>query len=370
MKKVFTVFFFVFISFLVFAGNNPGSGSQTAPGIAESKTRNIAFGNKRPRNIILLIGDGMGLAQSYSAFTANKGHLYMYEFPVTGFSKTYSSDNYITDSAAGGTAIACGVKTYNGAIGVDPEGKPVRSILELAEAKGLSTGLVATYEVTNATPASFIAHQAKRSMEADIAADYLKTDIDVIIGGGRNYFQPHFQTLKERGYQIKSTLDEVKEVTSGKLAAFLAEKHNPSKLNGRGDMLPVSTSAALKILGKNPKGFFIMIEGSMIDGEAHSNKGEGVIAEANDFDKAVKAAVDFAEKDGETLVIVTADHETGGLTLTGGNLGKGEVKTTFSTGGHTAVMVPVFAYGPGAKYFTGVFENTDIFLKMKALLKL
>ena len=362
MKKCLFSVLFLSLSLSLFAVQNGDD--------ANAKGIKAAFGNKNPKNIILLIGDGMGLAQSYSAFTANKGNLAMYMFPVTGFSKTYSSDNYITDSAAGGTAIACGVKTYNGAIGVDPSGKPAKSILEYAEQGGLSTGLVATYEVTNATPASFIAHQAKRSMEADIAADYLKTDVDVVIGGGRNYFKPHFQTLQDKGYQVKSTLDEIKQVSAGKLAAFLAEKHMPSMRDGRGDMLPVATETALRLLSNNRKGFFIMIEGSMIDGECHSNKGEGAIAETNDFDQAVKVALDFAAKNRETLVIVTADHETGGMTLTGGNLQKGEVKTSFSTGGHTSVMVPVFAFGPGAKHFTGVYENTDIFLKMKSLLKL
>lgn len=369
-RKIFSLLLILFLPFVQYArpdsyAENLEDGTNTP-----EKTDKLSFGNKHPKNIILLIGDGMGLAQAYSAFTGNKGQLTIFDFPVTGFSKTYSSDNYITDSAAAGTAIACGVKTYNGAIGVDPDGKPVKSILEYAEEKGLSTGLIATYEVTNATPASFISHQAKRSMETEIAADYLKTDVDVVIGGGRNYFQPHFELLKEKGYQVKTNLDEVKSVTSGKLAAFLSEKHMPSKSNGRDDMLPVSTAQALKILSNNKKGFFIMIEGSQIDGECHANNGEGANAETADFDKAVKVALDYARQNGETLVIVTADHETGGLTLPGGNLEKGEVKTTFSTGGHTSVMVPVYAYGPGAKYFTGVFENTDIFLKMKFLLNL
>ena len=329
-----------------------------------------SFSKKKPKNIILMIGDGMGLAQSYAAYTAKNGNLILYEFPVTGFSKTSSSDNYITDSAAGGTAIACGVKTYNGAIGVNENGKPVKSILEYAEEKGLSTGLVATYEVTNATPASFIAHQPKRSMEPEIALDYLKTDVDVIIGGGKGYFQPHFDALTNNGYQVKLDLNEMQKVKSGKLAAFLAEKHLPTIEQKRGDMLPKSVKTALNILSHNKKGFFVMVEGSQIDGQSHSNNIKGEIAEAIDFDNAIKIALDFAKEDGNTLVIVTADHETGGLSLTGGSYESGEVKASFSTGGHTSVMVPVFAFGPGAKNFTGVYENTAIFIKMKSLLKL
>jgi len=366
MKKTFLP-----IIFLLFSICMQQSYAQSGKHIITSQKQiKKSLRDKHPKNVILLIGDGMGLAQSYAAFTANKGNLSMYEFPVTGFSKTWSSDKYITDSAASGTAMASGVKTKNGAIGVDPQGNPVKSILEYAEDNGMATGLVATYEVTNATPASFIAHQLKRSMETEIAADYLQTDIDVIIGGGRQYFEPHFKTLADKGYQIETTLEEAEKVTSGKLAAILSEKHMPSMLNGRGEMLPKSVDIALNILNKNRKGFFIMIEGSQIDGQCHSNNIEGEIAETVDFDQAVKNALDFAVKDGNTLVIVTADHETGGLTLTGGSIDNGEVTAAFSTKGHTSVMVPVFAFGPGAINFTGVYENTAIFHKMKALLKL
>lgn len=368
MKKTFLhIIILLFSASLCLQQSYAQSGKNL---IASQKQVEKSFRNKHPKNIILLIGDGMGLAQSYAAFTANKGNLFMYEFPVAGFSKTWSSDNYITDSAAAGTAMACGVKTLNGAIGVDPNGNPVKSILEYAEDNGLATGLVATYEITNATPASFIAHQVKRSMEAEIATDFLKTDINVIIGGGRGYFEPHFNTLTEKGYQIKTTIEEAQNVTSGKLAAFLSEKHMPPMLNGRGDMLPKSVDIALNILSKNKKGFFVMIEGSQIDGQCHSNNMEGEIAETVDFDEAVKNALEFAVKDGNTLVIVTADHETGGLTLTGGNIENGDVKGAFSSKGHTSVMVPVFAFGPGAINFTGVYENTAIFHKMKSLLKL
>jgi len=368
MKKTFLKIIFLLFSASICSQQSYAQSSKNI--VVSQKQLKKLHSNKNPRNIILLIGDGMGLAQSYAAFTANKGNLSMYEFPVTGFSKTGSSDNYITDSAAGGTAIACGIKTLNGAIGVDRDGTSVKSILEYAEDNGMATGLVATYEITNATPASFIAHQLKRSMETEIAADFLKTDIDVIIGGGSQYFEPHYKTLSDNGYQIKTTLEEAQKVTSGKLAAFLSEKHLPPMLKDRGEMLPKSVDIALNILNKNRKGFFIMIEGSQIDGQCHSNNMEGEIAEAVDFDAAVKNALDFAVKDGNTLVIVTADHETGGLTLTGGSIEKGEVKGAFSTKGHTSVMVPVFAFGPGAINFTGVYENTAIFNKMKSLLKL
>jgi len=364
MKKFFLIFFLI-----AFTGLGTSYSQNEISNSSENQFKN-SFSKKKPKNIILMIGDGMGLAQSYAAYTAKNGSLILYEFPITGFSKTSSSNNYITDSAAGGTAIACGVKTNNGAIGVDKNGTPVKSILEYAEEKGLATGLIATYEVTNATPASFIAHQPSRTMEKEIAIDYLKTDVDVIIGGGRGYFQPHLETLTNNGYQVKLDLSEMQKVKNGKLAAFLAEKHMPTMEQKRGDMLPESVKTALNILSNNSKGFFVMVEGSQIDGQCHANNLEGEIAEAIDFDNAVKVALDFAKKDGNTLVIVTADHETGGLTLTGGSYESSEVKASFSTVGHTSVMVPVFAFGPGAKNFTGVYENIAIFSKMKSLLKL
>ena len=146
------------------------------------------FKGNKPKNIVLLIGDGMGVSEVFAGLTGNKGHLFLENCKHIGFSKTQSSDNYITDSAAGGTALSAGVKTYNGAIGVDAAGNPVKTIVEEASEKGLATGLVSTSAITHATPASFIAHQASRSSYEDIAADFLKTDIDVFIGGGLEHF--------------------------------------------------------------------------------------------------------------------------------------------------------------------------------------
>jgi len=325
--------------------------------------------SEQPKNIILLIGDGMGTSQVYAGYTAKKGIMNMTGMPVSGFSVTYSADDYITDSGAGGTALSSGVKTNNGSIGVDANGQPVETILEMAEKRGLSTGLISTSSITHATPASFIAHTANRSKYADIALDFLKTDIDVFIGGGYKDFARRtdslnlIDSLKARGYFIARDLKEVNVKSTTRLAALLANEHMPQMSKGRGNMLPDATEMAISMLDKNDKGFFIMIEGSQIDWGGHANDAAYIVNEMVDFDNAVGKALEFANKDGETLVIVTADHETGGFGIIGGSIATGDVQGAFLKKDHTATMVPVFAYGPGSEVFTGVQDNTDIFKK-------
>lgn len=325
---------------------------------------------KHPKNIILLIGDGMGVGQIYAGLTANKGKLNLERSQFIGFHKNQASDEYVTDSGAGATAFAIGKKTYNGAIGVDSAKKSLPTILEIAEKHGLATGLLATCSITHATPASFIAHQPSRSMDEEIAADFLKTDIDVFIGGGRKYFANRkdgknlIDSLKTRKYQIANSIAEVEKVSTGKLAAFLADEQQPKISEGRGEELLKSTKVALNILKQNKKGFFVMIEGSQIDWGGHANDTEYVINEMLDFDKVIGEAIDFAQKDGNTLVIITADHETGGLAITGGDMKTGKVEAKYVTKGHTGVMIPVFAFGPGAEAFSGIYQNNDIFQKM------
>jgi len=341
------------------------------PGDRKNKTK-----TKAPRNIILLIGDGMGTAQVYAGYTAKRGIMNITGMPITGFSITNSANNYITDSGAAGTALSTGVKTNNGSISMDVNGIPLKTILEMAEDKGLATGLVSTSAITHATPASFIAHVSDRSKYADIAYDFLKTDIDVFIGGGYNNFAQRsdslnlIDSLKVRGYFIARDLKDIDVPTTQRLAALLADEHLPSITKGRGNMLPDATGIALKILKRNKLGFFVMIEGSQIDWGAHDNDVSFVSNEMVDFDNAVGKALQFAAKDGETLVIVTADHETGGFGITGGSITAGDVQGAFITKDHTATMVPVFAYGPGSELFAGVQQNTDIFRKCADLLGL
>jgi alkaline phosphatase len=330
----------------------------------------VAQDSKGSRNVILFIGDGMGLAQIYAAYTVNKGNLNIMKFPYTGFSRTSSASGYITDSGAGATAISCGKKTYNGAIGVDTDSIPCKTILEYAEENGLSTGLIATSSITHATPASFIAHQKSRERYEDIALDFLKTDIDIFIGGGGQYFTHRSDSadlvkqLKDKGYNVFLYPSWILFANSSKVAVFTAPDQNPRISEGRGNMLPDATEKAIEFLHKNKKGFFLMVEGSQIDWGGHNNDIRYVVEETTDMDNAIAKALAFAEKDGHTLVVVTADHETGGLTILNGDMNAGTVEAKFNTIGHTGIMVPVFAYGPGAQNFSGVYENTAIFYKM------
>lgn len=338
----------------------------------DTNESNIQTG-KKPKNIILLIGDGMGVTQIYAAMSVAQQPLNLEKFKFIGFHKTYSANDYVTDSGAGGTALATGKKTNNGYIAVDPEGNKIKSILEYAEENDLATGLVSTSAITHATPASFIAHDTSRYNYENIAKDFLDVDIDLFIGGGKKNFNQRadglnlIDSLKAKGYVIIDSLASFNPISMEKTAVFTAKGHNPEFREGRKDMLSVSTQKAMQYLNQYDKGFFLMVEGSQIDWGGHDNDIEYVTTEVIDFDNAIAEALKFAEQDGETLVIVTADHETGGLTLTDGNINDKTIKAAFSTDHHTGVMVPVFAYGPGAENFMGIYENTDVFKKMMAL---
>ncbi len=330
----------------------------------------------KPKNIIFMVGDGMGVSQIYAGLTANKGHLNLEQIKVIGFHKNQASDNYVTDSAAGATAFATGKQTYNGAIGLDSMQKPSVSLLELAENKGLATGLVTTCDITDATPASFIAHQVKRSMHEEIAADFLNTDVDVVIGGGRKYFEKRedkrnlLDSFRKKNYQVVGDIDAMQGIHKGKLINLYADI-NPIKISeGRGDALLKSTQKSIELLSQNQKGFFILIEGSQIDWGGHANDAPYAIAEMIDFDSSIGWVLDFARKNKETLVVITADHETGGMALMGGNMKTGEVNAAFTTKGHTGQMIPVFAFGPGADDFSGIYHNYDLFTKMRTALRL
>lgn len=326
-----------------------------------------------------MIGDGMGLSQISAALYQNKRPSNFERFRHIGFHKSYASGELITDSAAGATAFACGIKTYNGAIGVNVDTIPQRTILEEAETKGLSTGLVATAFIVHATPAAFYGHQPFRTFHEQIAADMLNVDIDLVIGGGLKYFNRResderdlYQELQAKGYAVSNymqvPLEQIDIRSSKKIVHFTADRH-PVPVSAGRNYLPYATKLAPRFLRSvaNDKGFFLMVEGSQIDWAGHGNEGQLMIEETLDFDRAVGEALDFAKADGSTLVIVTADHETGGMAINPGSK-KGEIRTAFNTNGHTAALVPVFAYGPGAENFKGIYENTAIYHKMRRLL--
>jgi len=336
----------------------------------------LVFGNKEPevKNIIYMIGDGMGVAQiSATQIAQDYEPLNLERATHVGLQKTYSANSRVTDSAAAGTALSTGYKTNNGMIGVTPDSIAHPSIRERAEKAGMATGIIATYPATNATPASFVGHVPNRNMEDEIAMYYIHNQVDVVIAGGSKRFNQRadslnlFNTLAERGYIITDNLAELDDVHSGRVMALTNEGSMSSILDGRDkSFLPNATAKALEILTANAKqdGFFLMVEGSQIDGWGHQNNIEGVITETKDFDNAVKVAFDYADTHPGTLVVVTADHATGGLTIVNGNrkfdLHDHKVDYAWTTGGHTGEMVPIFAYGAGAENFTGVFENKQI----------
>ncbi len=336
---------------------------------------------KEVRNIILMIGDGMGVSQITAAMYSNGNKLQLERFPVIGLHKSYASDNLVTDSAAGATAFSAGVKTYNGAIGVGPDTQAVRTILEAAEANNMATGLVSTCSVTHATPASFVAHnEYRKNMEA-IALDFMKVEVDLLIGGGQKYFDRRtedernlLEELRHKGYAVSSFLNrELKDLqfdVRKNIAHFTAAGEPLPVLQGR-DYLLAAIQKSLAFLNEKAgkRGFFLMIEGAQIDWGGHANNSEYIISETIEFDKAIGQVLDFAAADGHTLVIVTADHETGGYAINYGSK-MDSIVPAFTSDYHTAALIPVFAYGPGAEEFAGIYENTAIFHKMMRLLGL
>ncbi len=341
----------------------------------------LAAQDNRPKNIILFIGDGMGIAQITAGRTV-KGKLELERFRDLGLLITHSADNYLTDSAAGATALATGVKTYNGAIGVDVNKKPLKTVLEYAEQAGKATGLISTSSVTHATPASFAAHVDSRKKDNEIAEGMSRSGVDVLIGGGLAYFLPESAEGSKRDDELDllSRLAKPQQIVrtaeafraySGKekLVALLADKHM-GKADERPLTLKEMTRKAIEILSQDEDGFFLMVEGSQIDWGGHGNDTEYIIMEMVDFDAAVGEGLDFAESNGETLVIVTADHETGGFSLEKGSIAEHKVeKGDFTTNYHTAEMVPLLAAGPSARLLTGIHQNTHVGTVMISLIK-
>ena len=369
--------------------------------------------NEKPqvKNVIYLIGDGMGFGAVSSLLLTEDAVTGFEQAPVIGLSETCSADNYVTDSAAGGTALATGTRTNNGYVGADPEGKQLTSILRKAQTKGMKTAIVVNTTLTEATPAAFYAGVTSRKMTYDIAKQFTESCVDLAIGGGFNHFYNRpdsldlTATLIEKGYDVYLNWESVLNTDSDKFVGILplADLHRRESNNGKASAaegqevclaaqlasmneetgsthlseptvyLEKATAKALDVLSRNNKnGFFLMIESAIIDGYGHNNDSEGMIVEMKELDCTLRQMIEYVDQHPETLLIVTADHETGGtgVDYNGNKPGnEGPVQLRFSTHGHTGTVVPIFAYGAGAENFAGVMKNTDIPKKIEELMK-
>lgn len=323
--------------------------------------------NRRVRNVILMIGDGMGQGAVNAAMYANGGELTMTNLRTVGFVRTQSADNFTTDSAASGTAYATGQKTNNGYLGMNPAKEVIPNIPELLAPLGYACGVLSTDDLNGATPAAFFAHQPARGMKDEIWADLPGSCLLFASAGTQATFEGlPFATQEEirRRYTVVYDPDDDDAEDSARLLYL------PKSVQlDRGNYLPATTEMAIEYLSeRSRKGFFLMVEGARIDKSEHSNDFPGTVQETLDFDKAIEAAVRFAERDGHTLVIISADHETGATILSKADPQTGYALGIFASKGHTPMMVPLFAYGPHSREFSGVQENSDVANKILRLL--
>ena len=319
------------------------------------------------RNVIFLIGDGMGLEQVSCAWVLNHGKLNLDNMPVVGLSRTYSLSDLITDSAAGGTALAVGQKTTNHHVGTDAEGNPLPSMLVKAQECGKKTGVVVTCHLADATPADFCCHDEERYHYDEIIADYAESGVDYIAGGGLDYFGKSRKDARNiademavKGYAVAHDEVELMEAHLP-ILALLADDNMPNALE-RGDLFRHMVAKGLAELSmqSGDKGFVMMIEGSSIDDWLHANKIDVAMEELLDFDRTLGDVLQWAAADGHTLVVVTADHATGALTLQDGNLEEGRIGVAFGNDGHNGIAVPYYVWGPGRDRFGGIKENSEL----------
>lgn len=362
------------------------------------------------KNVIYLIGDGMGFGAVTSLLLTEDEPTGFEQAPVIGLHETCSADNYVTDSAAGGTALATGTRTNNGYVGADPDGNQLTSVLRKAQAYGMKTGIVVNTTLTEATPAAFYAGVTSRKKVFDIAKQFTESQVDVAIGGGLDHFVARpdsldlTATLIEKGYDVylnwetvlntesdrfvgilplydlhrreenngTASAAEGQEVCLAAQMAALNEDVNATHLSEPTVYLEKATVKALEVLSRdNEKGFFLMIESAIIDGYGHNNDGEGMVIEMKEFNCTLRKMIEYVDTHPETLLVVTADHETGGTGVYYNGhkpANEGPLRLKFSTSGHTGTVVPVFAYGAGAENFAGVMKNTDIPKKIDALI--
>ena len=328
--------------------------------------------DNRATNIILLIGDGMGLSQ-VSAHLHRQSSSVFERFPVVGFQKTYALNNLVTDSAASATAMSTGQKTLINHVATNANNEPLVTITQHAKERGLATGAVVSCSLPHATPAAFFAHAELRGMFTILARDILNSRPDLLVGGGREYFDGSIgpsllDDLQQIDYKVRAApvnFDKL-DVDAANPRIYFTSTGEPRRAEEGRTYLPAATTFATRFLPqRSDVGFFLLVEGSQIDWALHDNNTRHFEREMVDFEKTIQRALDFARQDGNTLVVVTADHETGGLALEG-TKSKQKLSVDYTTKRHTAAMVPVFAYGPGADRFAGIYENTGIYERMIA----
>jgi alkaline phosphatase len=323
--------------------------------------------------VLLLIGDGNGLAQLSAGLFANGGELNVTQLRALGLVKTQAADDFTTDSAAGATAYSSGKKTNNRAIGVDPMGDSLANLPEVLESYGFVSGIVTTDQVTGATPAAFFAHHPERDDSDQLAAWLPKSKLSLFVGAGKSNFTrfgtDRIQELKSAGFELVSSLEELGGNTSSRVGYFSAEGSQVSMLQGRGDFLRQSALQSLRFLTQKNAPIFLMLESAMIDSGGHSNHSALVVEEMLDFDQTIGELVRYVDEHPGTLLIVTADHETGGIAIPQGNISTGEVELAYHSDDHTGIPVPIFAYGVHSGDFQGVYENTAVFEKIMNLVK-
>lgn len=371
MKKSAIIIFSVAILALVSCKNNqsdqdPNLKYYSTPNPYDIVSVEAPAPDAEVRNIIFMIGDGMGLEQVSCAWTLNRGKLNLDNMPYIGLSRTYSASSLITDSAAGGTALACGQKTANSKVGEDPHGEPIYSMLVDAQKAGKKTGVVVTCHMADATPSDFCCHSFDRYYYDEIIAGYSECGVDYIAGGGRDYFGPLRKDgrdivaeMKAKGYNYATTEEELMSAPLPVLG-LMADDNLPVAAE-RGDLYRTMTARCLDLLkeASGENGFVVMLEGSCIDDWLHANDIEKAMEELLDFDRTLGDVLQWAAADGHTLVVVTADHATGALTLQDGDLKEGTIGVAFGNDGHNGIAVPVYAWGPGSQLFTGIRENAE-----------
>lgn len=334
----------------------------------------------RPKNIIILIGDGMGINYVGASLLQDPNSPFK-EFKTIGLSITCSADKLITDSAAGATAIATGYLTNNKYISVDTLGTQLYTLFEHAEKLGLSTGIVVTSTVSHATPGAFVGHTIDRNDQTMIASQMVDQDVDVVIGGGLKYFVPKSDSgerednrdlteeIISKHYTFTKNYSDLKSIPDSVNQVYgILEMDGLSDAGKRNYTLGDLTKTALNHLKNDKDGFILMIEGSQIDWAGHDHKSKELLEEMKDFSSAVNEALVFAKADSSTLVLITSDHETGGMFITKGNRDASELELSFTTGSHTPSPVGIFSFGPGEELFKGIMNINIIGQKLFYLL--